>query len=73
MNHLLDRRVQLVIHRYQTEEISLAQAAHLAGISWAQMKDILLERGIQPRLGPETLEQAQEEVQALREYFEGRR
>jgi hypothetical protein len=39
-------------------------------VSWAQMKDILLERGIQPRLGPETLEEAQAEVQALRDYFE---
>ena len=73
MNHLLDRRVQLAIHRYQTEEISLAKAAHLAGVSWAQMKDILLERGIQPRLGPETLEEAREEVQALREHFEEQR
>lgn len=73
LRHLLrgrpDLRVQLTIHRYQTEEISLARAAHLAGVSWAQMKDILLERGIQPRLGPETLDEAREEVQALREYF----
>ena len=74
LRHLLrgrpDLRIQLAIYRYQTEEISLAKAAHLAGVSWAQMKDILLERGIQPRLGPETLEQAQEEVQTLREHFE---
>jgi len=73
MNHLPDLRVQFAIHRYQTEEISLAKAAHLAGVSWAQMKDILLERGIQPRLGPETLDEAREEVQALREYFGGQR
>ncbi len=73
MSHLLNLRIQLAIHRYQTEEISLAKAAHLAGVSWAQMKDILLERGIQPRLGPETLEEAREEVQALREHFEEQR
>ena len=65
-------RIQLAVHRYQTEEISLAKAASLAGVSWAQMKDILVERGIQPRLGPETIEEAEEEVRTLRDYFEGR-
>jgi predicted HTH domain antitoxin len=64
-------RIQLAVHRYQTEEISLAKAASLAGVSWAQMKDILVERGIQPRLGPETIEEAEEEVRTLRDYFEG--
>ena len=70
LRHLLrgrpDLRVQLAIHQYQTREISLAKA----GTSWAQMKDILLERGIQPRLGPESIQEAQEEVQALRDHFE---
>jgi predicted HTH domain antitoxin len=66
-----DLRIQLTVHRYQTEEISLAKAASLAGVSWAQMKDILVERGIQPRLGPETIEGAEEEVRTLRDYFEG--
>jgi predicted HTH domain antitoxin len=66
-----DLRIQLAVHRYQTEEISLAKAASLAGVSWAQMKDILVERGIQPRLGPETIEEAEEEVRTLRDYFEG--
>lgn len=74
LRHLLrarpDLRIQLAIHRYQTEEISLAKVASLAGVSWAQMRDILLERGIQPRLGPETLEEAEREVQALRDYFQ---
>jgi predicted HTH domain antitoxin len=76
LRHLLrgrpDLRVQVVVHRYQSEDISLAKAASLAGVSWAQMKDILLERGIQPRLGPETLEEAEKEIQALRDYFESR-
>ncbi|MBC8492778.1 MAG: UPF0175 family protein [Chloroflexi bacterium] len=75
LRHLLraraDLRIQLAVHRYQTEEISLAKAASLAGVSWAQMKDILVERGIQPRLGPETIEEALKEIEALRDYFEG--
>jgi len=65
-----DLRVRLAIHRYQTEDISLAKAAGLAGVSSAQMKDILVAHGIQPRLGPETLEEAEQEVNALREHFE---
>ena len=76
LRHLLraraDLRIQLAIHRYQVEEISLARAASLAGVSWAQMKDILVEHGIQPRLGPETMAEAKEEVKALRDYFEER-
>jgi len=77
LRHLLrsraDLRIQLAVHRYQTEEISLAKAASLAGVSWAQMKDILVERDIQPRLGPETIEEAEEEVKTLRDYFERQR
>jgi predicted HTH domain antitoxin len=66
-------RVRLAVHRYQTEEISLAKAASLAGVSWAQMKDILIAHGIQPRLGPETVADAEQEVRALREHFETER
>ena len=66
-------RIQLAIHRYEREGLSLAKAANLAGVSWAQMRDILMEHGIQPRLGPETLEEAQKEAQTLRAYFEVQR
>lgn len=74
LRHLLrarpELRVQLAIHRYQTEPISLAKAASLAGVSWAQMREILMEHGIQPRLGPETMEEARREVQNQREYLQ---
>jgi len=74
LRHLLrarpELRIQLAIHRYQTENLSLAKAASLAGVSGAQLKDILLEHGIQPRLGPETLDEAEKEVQSLRDYFQ---
>jgi len=76
LRHLLrsrgDLRIQLAVHRYQTEGISLAKAAGAAGVSWAQMKDILVEQGIEPRLGPETVEEARREVDALRSYFEAK-
>ena len=74
LRHLLrarpELRIQLAIHRHQTEKLSLAKAASLAGVSWAQMKDILLERGVQPRLGQETLEEAEKEAQSLRDYLQ---
>lgn len=68
--HLLrsrpEARLQLALHRYQAEGISLAKAAHLAGMSWAQMRDILRERGVELRLGPTELEEAKEEIGTLR-------
>jgi predicted HTH domain antitoxin len=70
LRHLLrarpELRLQLAVHRYQTEAISLARAARLAGVSWAQMRDVLLERGVRPRLGPETVADAEREAAALR-------
>jgi predicted HTH domain antitoxin len=70
LRHLLRARpalrIELALHRYQTEQLSLAKAAEIAGVSWAQMRDILVERGVQPNLGPDTLEEAQHEVDVLR-------
>jgi predicted HTH domain antitoxin len=62
-------RIRLAIYRYQTEGLSLAKAASLAGVSWAQMKDMLTEQGVQLRLGPDGMEEALEEVDALRNHF----
>lgn len=55
-------RIELAIHRYQTEEISLAKAAHLAGLSFDRMRALLVQRGIQPRLGPANEAEAREEI-----------
>ena len=74
LRHLLraraDLRLRLAVHRYKTENISLAKAAELSGLSYVQMKDVLVEYGVQPRLGPASLEEAQQEVDVLRDYFE---
>lgn len=73
LRHLLrgrpELRIRLAIYRYQQEKLSLAKAAEVAGVSWAQMRDILLERGIDPALGPANLEEAQAEVVQLRDYL----
>jgi predicted HTH domain antitoxin len=76
LRHLLrarpEARVELAVHRYQSEELSLAKAAELAGVSWSQMREILVEKGVPPRLGPETAEEAEGEAQVLRDFFAGR-
>ena len=58
------------LSRYQNEEISLAKAATLARVSWVQMRERLIENGIEPRLGPETEEEIEEEIKVLDLYFE---
>ena len=70
LRHLLqnrpDLRIALAVHYYQTdEEITLAKAAALAGVSIERMKDILVSRAIPLRLGPATLGEAQAEVAAM--------
>lgn len=76
LRHLLrarpEARIQLAIYRYQNEDLSLAKAAELAGVSWAQMREILLERGVIPKLGPETIEDAEKEAEALRKFLANR-
>lgn len=68
--HLLrarpELRIRLAVHRYETEDISLALAASLAGVSWPEMREILIERNVSVRLGPETVDEAREEVETLR-------
>ena len=76
LRHLLrarpEARVDLAVHRYQSEELSLAKAAELAGVSWSQMREILIEKGVSPRLGPETVEEAEKESQTLRDFLASR-
>lgn len=58
-------RVEMAIYRYQTEDISLAKAAHLAGVSFDRMRALLVQRGVQPRLGPADDVEIQEELGTL--------
>lgn len=74
LRHLLrsrpDLRIQLAVYRYQSDQLSLAKAASLAGVSWAQMRDILLEKGVRPRLGSATAAEAEAEVEDLRNHLQ---
>jgi predicted HTH domain antitoxin len=66
-------RIKLAMHRYQTEDISLGKAAEIAGLCWDDMKQILIKNGIRPRLGPETIEEAREEVLSTRKIIHAMR
>lgn len=59
-------RIDVAVYRYRVEELSVAKAAALAGVSFDRMKEILNERGVLLRLGPETIADAKAEVEALR-------
>ena len=76
ISHLLkahpEYRIQLAFHLYQHEEISVGKAAEIAGVSFERMKRLLLDHGIQPRLGPQTVAQAQKEAKTLRRYLNER-
>ena len=58
-------RLDWAIYQYQTQEISLAKAAAMAGVSFDRMKAILRQRDIQPRLGPETVDEARQEMDVI--------
>lgn len=69
-----DLRIELAVHEYATDEDwSLAGAAELAGITFWDMKDILVERGVPLRLGPATVEEAQQEIETMRRWMRERR
>lgn len=57
------------VYRYQNKGLSLARAASQAGVSWARMREILVEKGMTPQLGPESIEEAYEEIGALRGFL----
>ena len=58
-------RLDWAVYQYQSRSISLAKAAALANVSFDRMKDILAQRGIQPRLGAENIEQARQELAVI--------
>jgi predicted HTH domain antitoxin len=58
-------RIDVAVHRYRMEGLSIARAAALAGVCFDRMKEILAERGVPLHLGPETLEEARAELDAV--------
>ena len=59
--------IEIAVAHYRERKISLAKAASMAGISLTEMKEFLLEKGINPRLGVEDVRELEEDYEALRE------
>lgn len=71
-----DARLELAVRLYDRDDehaISLARAAEIAGTDPWTMREILHGRGVELRLGPGTMEEALEEVEAARQWLHERR
>lgn len=53
---------------YVLGEISLGKAAERLDVGRWEMREILAEHDIQPRLGPRDMEEAAEEVENIRDF-----
>ncbi len=62
-------RYNLVIAHYLAGSINLGRAAELLGLSWFDLRERFQRLDVPLRLGPETVEEAKEEVRALREWM----
>jgi predicted HTH domain antitoxin len=62
-----DYKLKIAMYRYQTEDISLGKAAEIAEVSMETMKRFLMKNGVRPELGPETIEEANQECLELQE------
>ncbi|MEK7395591.1 MAG: UPF0175 family protein [Candidatus Poribacteria bacterium] len=65
-------RKKLAVYKYKNEDISLAKASEIAGVSPETMKWILVENGVDPRLGPENFEEAERECINVRKILKNR-
>ncbi len=52
----------MVIRTYTVGEISLGKAAELLGVSGEEMKEILVENEAEIHLGPQSIEQLQQDI-----------
>jgi predicted HTH domain antitoxin len=65
--------LDLAINEYRNGEISLGKAAEIAGLCWEDMKDVLIKNGIEPRLGPQTIEEARQDYLTIRRFLDDQR
>ena len=60
-------RIEIAVRLYTDGKISLGKAAELAGISFDEMKEVLVQRGVEPKLGIETIREAVDDIDALKD------
>jgi len=52
---------------YAGDKISLGKASELAGTSFDEMKEVLVQRGINPKLGTRTISEALDKIDVLKD------
>jgi len=65
LRNALKANVDLAVRMYESGEVSLGRASEIAGVSYEDMRQILKGRGIKIKVGPETIEEAEEELKNL--------
>lgn len=66
-------RIPLAVYVYAHDERwSVGGAAQLAGVTRWEMMEILEEHGVEPRIGPATIEEARAEAAELRRWLHER-
>jgi predicted HTH domain antitoxin len=62
---LYDLRVRIAVERYQTGEISVNQAARIAGVSLGEWLEIARERNLTTQLSPADIERDADSAREL--------
>jgi len=65
-----EARTAAAVHLYEEGEISIGKAARLADVSRQEMPGILQEHGVEVRLGPKDMDDAEREIEAARDLDE---
>jgi predicted HTH domain antitoxin len=60
-------RIDIAVKLYTDGKISRGKAAELAGISFDEIKDVLMQHGIKPKLGIVSIQEALDEIDVLKE------
>jgi predicted HTH domain antitoxin len=68
IRHLMKEydKKEIAVALYKAEKVSLAKAAEIAEVSFTNMKEILVEKGINPRLGAENAEELRQDYLTLK-------
>ncbi|OIO22683.1 hypothetical protein AUJ65_05740 [Candidatus Micrarchaeota archaeon CG1_02_51_15] len=56
--------LELAVELYRQDKVSLGKAAAIAGLEYSKMVDALYLRGVQPKIGPASRKEAEQDLAA---------
>ena len=65
MRTALKANVDVAVRMYKSGKVSLGRAAELAGVGYEDMRQILKGRGIKIKVGPDSVNEAEEEFESM--------